>query len=80
MPPGIWVMAADRGGTAAKLAADLASRNQTVFLADGEGRSGRSPGDGPGVVATVLDPTRRESWRALLEGLPANTPLKESCT
>ena len=34
--PGVWVLAADRGGVAAELAEALAARNQTVVLAGGE--------------------------------------------
>ena len=37
--PGLWVLAADRGGTAAELAEELAAHNQTVVLA-GQGRAG----------------------------------------
>ncbi len=32
--PGAWVLAADEGGTAQELAAELSARNQTVVLAD----------------------------------------------
>ena len=72
LAPGIWVLAADEGGSAAELAADLASRNQTVVLASGEGL----PGEGPGVITAAVDPTQRESWRSLLEGLPKDAPFK----
>ena len=74
--PGVWVLAADAGGSAAKLAADLASRNQQVILAGRAGACGAAPVEGDGVVRTTLDPTQRESWRSLLEGLPGEAPLK----
>ena len=74
--PGVWVLAADAGGTAAKLAADLASRNQQVILAGRAGECGGALGEDDGVIRATLDPTQRESWRSLLEGLPGEAPLK----
>ena len=74
--PGIWVVAADEGGVAAKLAADLALRNQTVVLASREGGADEVSSEGSGVITTALDPTQRESWRSLLEGLPKDAPFK----
>ena len=82
--PGAWVLAADEAGQAAevatglaaKLAAELASRNQTVVLATGGAATDGAPADGSHLVRTAVDATRRESWRALLEGLPADVPLK----
>ncbi|MDE2719062.1 SDR family NAD(P)-dependent oxidoreductase [Candidatus Palauibacter polyketidifaciens] len=69
LSPGVWVLAADETGRAAEMAAGLAralaSRDQTVVFAG-------DAGDDPATV----DVTRRESWRALLEGLPADVPLK----
>ena len=41
--PGVWVLAADRGGVAAELAAALAARNQTVVLAGGDSRERGRP-------------------------------------
>ena len=136
--PGVWVLAADRGGLAAELAETLAARNQTVVLAGGEapdgeparlrpgptgpalgrgmdswergrparngpearrlssGRDARAPRDTSqrtlledkddgawrhpnesesGVASAPVDMGRRESWRALLEGLPTDAPL-----
>ena len=71
--PGVWVLAADRGGVADKLAAELASRNQTVVLA---GEANGSPADEKsGVIHATLEMERRESWGALLEDLPADPPL-----
>ena len=72
LSPGVWVLAADKGGIATKLAADLASRGQTVVLTCGEGGL-----DGAeGIITTAIDPTQRESWRSLLEGLPKDVPFK----
>ncbi len=73
---GLWVVAADRGEVAAELAAALAARNQTVVLAGaGEGSNGRWPAEGAGVVECAVEPLRRESWEALMRGLPAEVPL-----
>ena len=74
--PGVWVLAADSGGEADKLAAELASRNQTVVLAGEVGSANGEPADEkPGVIHASVEMERRESWRALLEGLPADAPL-----
>ena len=73
---GVWVLAADQGGLAAKLATDLAARNQTVVLAVGEAPEDGSPSAaGPGVFRTAVEPDQRESWRELLAGLPVDGPL-----
>ena len=75
-PPGLWVLTSDRGGVADELSAALAARNQTVVLAGGEAaENGASAPVGSGIVKTDLDPGSRESWQALLEGLPADVPL-----
>ena len=74
--PGVWVIASDEGGTAAKLAADLALRNQIVFIAGGEREYHEVPDEGAGVTTATLDAKQRESWRSLLEGLPGDAPLK----
>ena len=51
-PAGVWVLAADEGGLAAKLADDLAARNQTVVLAGGESLAGSaSAKDGQSAAA-----------------------------
>ena len=68
-PPGVWVVAADHGGVAAGLASGLASRNQTVVLADG-GAPESQEIHGPGVFRTAVEAEEREAWRSLLEGLP----------
>ena len=73
--PGAWILAADRAGTAEQLAADLASRNQTVLLASPDVDScGHRPG-GPGVSEVAIEATDREAWRSLLAGIPAEPPL-----
>ena len=74
--PGVWVLAGDCGGTAEGLAQELAARNQTVVLTGND-----APSDGPalenasGIVRTSVDMARRESWRSLIESLPAGQPL-----
>ena len=75
-PPGVWVLAGDRGGLAAKLAADLAARNQTVVLASSEAPENERPATAdPGVVEKAVEMERRESWRSLMESLPKDEPL-----
>ena len=75
LPEGAWVLAGDRGGMAAELAAGLAARNQQVVLATEDTAAARSAVDGEtGIVASV-DMERRDSWRSLLEGLPTDVPF-----
>ena len=75
-PPGVWVVAADAGGFGAALANDLAARNQTVLLASADAQvNGKEPVGGPGVFEAAVEPDRRESWRLLIENLPADAPL-----
>ena len=69
---GAWVLAADQGGAAEELAAELAARNQTVVLACSDGPQVE---DGSGVIRTTVDMEKRESWRSLLEELPDDLPL-----
>ena len=71
--PGLWLLAADRGGLAAELAAELAAHNQTVVLA-GEDAGGVPP-EGAGVAGAPVEAARRESWQSVLDGLPAGPPL-----
>ena len=75
-PPGAWVFASDRGESGAALAAALASRNQTVVLAGEDAPAGEDPIEGPGVFPAFVRTDRRESWRALLDGLPKGVPLQ----
>ncbi len=72
--PGAWVLAADRNGFAARLASELAARNQTVVLATAAGAGGDAP-DGDGVPAVVVEMERRDAWRELLAALPGDVPL-----
>ena len=74
--PGAWVLAADQGGLAQQLAADLAARNQTVVLVDGIGpEPGKPSTAGPGIFPATVEPEQRASWQALVESLPADVPF-----
>ena len=79
-PPGAWILASGRGETGAALAAALASRNQTVVLAGENAPTGEGPFEGsvegPGVFPAFVRADRRESWRALFDGLPKGVPLQ----
>ena len=75
LPRSIWVLAADRNGLAAVLAAELTEMNQTVVLADSECSENGLPATGPGVFRTAVEMEERESWRSLLEALPRDAPL-----
>ncbi len=75
--PGVWVLAGDRAGSASKLAAELAARDQTVVLAGSGTQDDSGPvGDGPGVLNASVETDRRESWCAILAGLPDEVPLR----
>ena len=65
--PGRWVVCGGgaRDGVAADVVRGLEAQGQTVVLADGGGEGAR-----------VVDPSRRESWRGLFEGLPDAVPLR----
>ena len=69
---GAWVLAADQGGAAAELAAELAARNQTVVLACSDDPQVE---EGSEVIRKTIDMEQRESWRSLLKELPDNVPL-----
>ena len=75
-PPGVWVLASDRDIEVDGLAAQLASRNQTVVVAGPECGSRQSESGTEGMTARSLDPARREEWKALFEGLPDHAPLE----
>ena len=76
LPEGVWILAADRGGMAAPLAAQLASRNQRVVLAtDDPETAGSVAKSGAGIVAANVEMERRESWQSLVEGLPPDVPF-----
>ena len=70
---GVWILAGDQCGVAEELAEKLAARNQTVVLV-----SDRAQSDGESSEkdrAVTVEMQNRESWRSLLEGLPAEVPL-----
>ncbi|MYA20573.1 MAG: SDR family NAD(P)-dependent oxidoreductase [Chloroflexi bacterium] len=73
--PGVWILAADRGGVADRLAASLAGRGQTVVLA-GDAAGDVPPSAEPGAVNAAVDAGSRESWRSLIEGVPEGAPLR----
>ena len=74
--PGVWVLAADDGGLAARLADELAARNQTVLLAgDGEPDVGTQQVSGAGVTGASVEMAQRESWCSLIQDLPPDLPL-----
>ena len=76
LPEGVWVLAADGGGTATALAGQLATLNQRVVLAVDDPESAGAPAEGgDGVVAAAVEMERRESWQALMEGLPPDATL-----
>ena len=75
--PGVWVLTADDGGVAEELAAELSARNQTVVLAGRDVPEGGGPSAvGVAVINAAVDPESREAWQSLIEGLPADVPLK----
>ena len=76
LPDGVWVLTTDDGGTAGALAAELASRAQTVVLAGAGAGPVTADLDASGVIASTIDLKRRESWRDLFESLPAEVPLR----
>ena len=78
-PPGAWVICADAGGLGLELAQELASRNQTVVLAQpasptntgGTESTGETEGN---IVRKAVVPDSRESWQSLLAQLPQALP------
>ena len=76
LPEGVWVLAADPGGVAAPLVAQLVAQNQRVVLAgdDPEGTDAAVETEA-GVVAAAVEMERRESWRSLIESLPPDVPF-----
>ena len=74
--PGVWVIAADRGGVADDLATRLAARNQTVVVAADRAEPGQGPATRPaGVSEAAVDMERRSDWLALFESLQPDVPL-----
>ena len=76
LPEGVWILAADRGGMAGALAAQLAAQNQRVVLAGGDPESTGADADSEaGIVAASVEMERRESWQSLVESLPPDVPF-----
>ena len=75
LPPGLWVMCADAGGVGLHLARELATRNQTVVLADPAEANGMTAREG-NLVRMGVESGSRESWQALLEQLPKDDQLQ----
>ena len=73
---GVWVLAADSGGAAEELAAQLAARGQTVVVSAVADGSATNRSEQPGVHQLAVNDRRRESWQRLLEELPAELPFK----
>ena len=68
---GTWLILADRSGVAGRLAGTLAGRGQRVVVA------GEAPEPvAPGVDTVALAAERRSAWRALLEELAPDAPLR----
>ncbi len=74
LPEGVWVLAADRGGVAAELAAQLAAQNQRVVLAGDDPEVAAAESEAA-IIAAPVDIERRESWRSLIEGLSPDVPF-----
>ncbi|MDE0443295.1 MAG: SDR family NAD(P)-dependent oxidoreductase [Gammaproteobacteria bacterium] len=72
---GLWLVTADEGGVAEKLAAGLAARNQTVLVAGPEAPADTDVELAAGVYPVNVDPSNRESWQTVFEGLPAGHTL-----
>ena len=73
---GLWLLTGGRGDAARELATELAGRDQTVVLATGGGPpDGPLDANGAGVFGAGVDQASRESWRALIDRLPADPPL-----
>ena len=76
LPEGVWVLAADRGSAAAALAEQLVAQNQRVVLASDDPEGPGAAGDiEAGIVPATIQMERRESWRSLVEDLPADVPF-----
>ncbi len=76
LPEGVWVLAADQGGMAAALAAQLAAKNQHVVLAGSDAQATDAAAEGQdGIVVAPVKMQQRESWRSLIDSLPPDVPL-----
>ena len=71
-PAGVWLLAGDGARVLDGLAEGLASLDQTVILAD----NNTGMGTWSGVAHASVDAGDPESWRALLDSLPKNKPLR----
>ena len=69
---GVWVIAGDESGVSESLAANMAARNQTVVLACADEGSNSDSA----IITASVDMQSRESWRALIEELPVDAPLR----
>ena len=75
-PPGVWVLAGDRGSFAERLSAQLAARNQTVLVASADAAEDKAHTSSVSGVSTIsLDVENRDSWRSLFKALPQDVPL-----
>ncbi|MDE2940680.1 MAG: SDR family NAD(P)-dependent oxidoreductase [Chloroflexota bacterium] len=73
---GLWVILGDRNGVAGELAAELATRNQTVLLAGAEeSAAGTEDIRAQGVREVAISPANRDDWRSLLRELPGDVPF-----
>ena len=75
LPEGAWILAADRGGVASSLAAQLAQQNQRVVLAGADPETTAAVAGNPRIVAASVELEGRESWRSLVEDLPPDVPF-----
>lgn len=76
-PPGVWILAADDGGTAKSLATELVNHQQTVVLAHSEQGDAHADSEDSreGIITRTVDMDLRESWCSVLESIPKNAPL-----
>ena len=74
-PPGLWLISADAGGIGSQLARELATRNQTVVLAEPAPLRGTPEREG-NIVRRAVAADSRESWMRLLEELPQGVQLQ----
>ena len=73
--PGLWLIYSDAGETGLQLARELATRNQTVMLAESSQQSETLSGE-DNIIRRAVAADRRESWQALLEELPRDIELQ----
>ena len=73
--PGLWVVASDAGGTGLQLARELATRNQTIVLAE-SAQPSETLATEDNIIRKTIAADDRESWRALLEEVPKDVPVQ----